>query len=113
VAEQPVPVLLAPCGAGSPSEPNLAVGAVCELLVTNFSDFARACVSAESSPATRAGGLLHNHKVFLLEAAHQVGGCSGAVRDVGFVPPDWVIIPGDKVEVFCEVIVIYSCVKSH
>ncbi len=57
--------------------------------------------------------MLHYHKVFLLKAAHKVGGCSGAVRDLGLVPPDRVIIPANKIEVFCKVIVIYSCVEAH
>ena len=84
VAQQAVPILFAADGAGPPAEPDLAVRAVGELLVADFAELARLRVAAEDAPAERAGGLLHDQEVLLLEAAHHVGreravdtGCAG------------------------------------
>ena len=74
VSEQPVPVLLPADGAGAPAEPDLAVGAVGELLIGDLADLARPGIAAEALPAAGPRRLLHDHEVPLLEAPHDVGG---------------------------------------
>jgi len=86
MSEQSVPVLLTSRGAGSPSEPDLSVGTVRKLLVTDFSDFAGFWVSAEVSPTGRTCGLFHDEEVFAFYSAHEVSFCGGTIRDIRGTP---------------------------
>ncbi len=112
VTEDSVPVLLPAGGAGAPAEPEDVIGSVGDLLKGDLTHLAGARVAPVGAPTARTGSLLHDPEILLLEAAHDVGSFGSGVGDIGLAP-DGVIVPGDEIEVFSQVVVIELVEETH
>ena len=113
VPEEPVPVLFAAGRAGPPAKPDIAFGAVRNLLIGEGAHLARIWIASKFAPPAGPGISLHDPGWFVLEPAHQVAG--GGRIEPAFADffPNRIIVPRHEIEIGCEVVIVQFLEEPH